>query len=117
MPDIKHMDIEKCLDEVSIAIKQFLEEQGGYENGWYTYVDGTVLTDKDGYVSWSTPKAKEELTVIGRENRGKVLYKTIQGVLKDNNIDKIVIRNKDKTNGYIETKVVYIEETSKIVRL
>lgn len=111
--------IEKCLNEVSDVIYSFLEEQGGYSNGYLTYVDGVVNADDEegGKLTWDTPKAKEELTDKGKDARGEVLYTTIQDVLKKHEVDAVTIRYKDEGYGVMCVEVVYIREIRKRVRL
>lgn len=111
--------IEKCLNEVSDVIYSFLEEQGGYSNGYLTYVDGVVNADDEegGNLTWDTPKAKEELTDKGKDARGEVLYTTIQDVLKKHEVDAVTIRYKDEGYGVMCVEVVYIREIRKRVRL
>ncbi|RKJ64994.1 hypothetical protein D7X33_25510 [Butyricicoccus sp. 1XD8-22] len=107
--------VEECLNEVSNAIFTFLEKEGGYNNGYYTYVSGIVNVREEEAkpLSWETPKAKEELTQKGRDVRGKVLYVTIQDILKKHEVDTITIRYKDEGYGAMNVEVVYIQETRK----
>lgn len=111
------MNIDDCLDLISKTIKGFLAEEGGYNNGYYTYVDGKVSVGKEGFLNWSTPKAGEEFTPIGIKNRGEKLYLKVQDILKEFNLKEVVIRHKDVNYGAMETEVVYIDETSKLVLL
>jgi len=107
--------INSCLDEVSKVVMTFLSEQGGYSNGYYTYVSGVVKANEKEPkpLSWSTPKAKEELSEKGFENRGKDLYQQVQRVMKEHEVDSITIRYKDEDYGAMNVEVCYIEETSK----
>lgn len=110
-------NIKKCLDEVSNVINSFLEEQGGYTNGYYTYVSGIVNTNNEEHkpLVWSTPKAKEELTDKGKAVRGEVLYKRIQDVLSEHEVDSVTIRYKDEGYGCMRIEVAYIREITKRV--
>lgn len=107
--------LNECLDKVSEAVLSFLIKNGAYSNGYYSYASGTVTIKDEGTVHWDTPTAKEELTDKGKEKRGKELYKEIQAILKECNVDEIVIRSKDEGYGGMTTEVVYVQETKKSV--
>lgn len=111
------MNIEKCLTEAAGEIKKFLANEGGYENGYYTYVSGEVSADKKGCLKWSTPKATDELSDKGFQVRGEKLYADIQEIMKDTGVDKILIRSIDVEYGAHETTVVYVTETKQRVNL
>jgi hypothetical protein len=105
------MNLDKCMEEVAEKISSFLLSEGGYDNGYYTYVEGAVNADEKGILKWSTPKAKDELTEKGFNVRGTELYKAIQGIMHENKVDKLVIRCRDREYGAYETVVVYVTET------
>lgn len=109
--------VVKCIKEVSQLLRDFLINEGGYTNGYRTYVSGTVLKDKDGILGWQTPVAQEELTQKGKEVRGTKLYKEVQEIMKKYGVDKLVIRHRDEGYGAMVTEVVYVEETKAEVRL
>ena len=111
--------IDTCLEEVSQVLLSFLEEQGGYSNGYYTYANGVVsaLDKEPKSLEWLTPKAKEELTPKGIEVRGKELYKKIQTVLKQHGVNSVLIRYRDENYGAMEVEVVHIQETKKSLPL
>jgi hypothetical protein len=110
-------NLQNCLNEISTTIKTFLAEEGGYSNGYYTYVEGTITAKGNTGLKWDTPQAKEELTDRGKDIRGDRLYKSIQEILKVWHVDKVLIRSKDENFGAMETEIVYVEETVKRVWL
>ena len=101
-----------CIDKISNTIKTFLHNEGGYQNGYTTYVNGTVNVNKDGILDWCTPVAKVELTTKGIESRGKALYSTIQSILNDHHLDSVLIKSKHVDFDVYETFVVFVNETS-----
>lgn len=104
-------NVDQCLKEVAEKVRHFLADEGGYSNGYYTYVSGTIFVDKEGPLSWNTPKAKEELTAKGLESRAKVLYKSLQEILQKYEVDRVEIRYKDTGCRAMETEVVHVVET------
>lgn len=107
--------LDSCLEEVVKVMMIFLSEQGGYSNGYYTFVSGVVNANEKEpkLLSWLTPKAKEELSPKGFENKGKELYLQIQEVLKHHEVDSVTIRYKDENYGAMDVEVIYVQETKK----
>lgn len=106
-----------CISKISDTIKTFLHNEGGYQNGYTTYVNGTVNADKEGVLDWCTPTAKEELTPKGIESRGKALYNSVQSILKDHNLDSVLIEGEHVDFGAFETYIVFANETTGRVSL
>lgn len=110
-------NVTQCLVEVSRFLSDFLKKEGGWENGYRTYVGGTVSVDYDGSLVWMTPLAEEELTDKGRERRGKQLYKNVQKIMAKYGVDRLYIRYKETGYGAMVTDVAYVQETKVVVNL
>ena len=106
-----------CIERVADTIKEFLIGEGGYNNGYYTFVSGEVNTRLEGSLDWNTPVAKAELTPEGFKRRGKNLYNSIQSILKEYDLDEILITYKDVGFGAMETQIVFKDETKGRVNL
>jgi hypothetical protein len=104
-----------CLDKVSTLLMIFFSEEGGYSNGYYTYVEGVVAAAEKNPkpLKWSTPKAKDELSPKGFENRGLKLYKDIQRILVNHGVNTIEIRYRDENWGAMEVDILFVDETVK----
>ncbi|MDX1769912.1 MAG: hypothetical protein R3328_00155 [Planococcaceae bacterium] len=116
MADSK-VNVKACLEEVSASVKKFLLKEGGYDNGYETFVNGEVFMHKNGKLNWNTPKAKQELTEKGKETRAEELYKELQSILIEHEISPILIRSQDVDWGVMKVEVVHIVETKKWVSL
>jgi hypothetical protein len=68
--------IDNCINEMEDVIKTFLTKNGGYSNGYNTFVSGYVEHNVETSLEWSTPVA-DALTGIERRKRGGNLYKDL----------------------------------------
>jgi hypothetical protein len=100
---------DAVMDLLGNEVNKFLMEQGGLDNGYITWVQGEVLPDiHSAYLEWLTPKA-EELTGIQKHKLGCDLYRNLQKIMLDNELERIKFERKHLEDGCYATtvKVIY----------
>lgn len=104
------MDVQErraeCCAKVAEAIAEFLKREGGYDNGFHTYVRGTVHALKVGELQWMTPPAHTQI----RGPMSAQLYAKLQSILQDQQILSVRIDTVDIGYDCWVTEVKYIVE-------
>jgi hypothetical protein len=110
---------EKCLKEVADLVGDFLIRNGGYQNGYDTYIamgGGSIQVNKHQYIEWNTP-GKKKLTGEQCDKLSLALNDRIIYVLEKYGFKKIyIIHEYDGDGGYklfieireVERKLVYL---------
>lgn len=75
-------DYNIILDNVKKIIARFLKEHGGYDNGYETYVSGTVILNTYSRLNWRVPHMGK-ITFSEYEKAGDDLYNKIEIYLRD----------------------------------
>ena len=68
------------VQEVSSIIWSFLKDNGGYSNGYFTYVTGSVRPRTHSHLDWKTPR-QLDMTIREVETLGAKLYDEILAVM------------------------------------
>lgn len=101
------------LNELSRICRKFLKDNGGYENGYETFIRATFRKNVHSTLEWQTPKYGD-LTVNLIKSMARFLYKeledTIQrgGGLEEKEIIEIYTSNLG--DGCYSTKIVFRKE-------
>ena len=106
-------DYKVILDNVKKIIARFLNEHGGYDNGYETYVSGTVRLNTYSRLNWRVPQMGN-ITFSEYEKAGEDLYGKIQMYLRDIKfLEPVVIREHHIEYGTCDT-TVSIEISDKV---
>jgi len=89
---------EDCLKEVALAVSKFLKENGGYANGYETWVDGDIRYNTTQYLKWRTP-AFRDLTQRFMDGKGLELNEILVRILQ-----------KYSFNDYMKISAEFIED-------
>jgi len=73
---------EEMLDEIKSVIFNFLRENGGYDNGFATYVKGKVEPCNPHSLEWETPTSRQ-LTKDEIKKKGFELNRALTKCLKN----------------------------------
>lgn len=95
--------METHIENIKLILVSFLKKNGGYGNGFETYIGGSVSPNCFSIMDWSTPTS-ENLT--GKEVRlkGRDLYNDLHEYLKKNSIkETLVVKNNHISDGCFET--------------
>lgn len=107
------MDYTNIIKEIKKIIAKFLKEHGGYDNGYQTYVSGTVRLNTYSRLNWRVPHM-DKITFSEYEKVGEDLYNKIQMYLRDIKfIEPVVIREHHIEYGAFDT-TVSIEISDKV---
>lgn len=79
-------------------IKRFLHIQGGYDNGYLTYIQGSVSNNVSSALDWGTPKS---LDLTGRQinERGSKLNESIRKHIKKYGLPDLIIERNRREHG------------------
>ena len=106
-------DYKVILDNVKKIIARFLKEHGGYDNGYETYVSGTVRLNTYSRLNWRVPQM-DKITFYEYAKAGEDLYNKIQMYLRDIKfLEPVVIREHHIEYGVFDT-TVSIEISDKV---
>ena len=100
---------EEFYKEFTAVLRKFLKEQGGYENGFETYVGGTIRPKSYSYMYWMTPRSCE-LTFKERQKLGAVLYDQLYEICEKYNEFDIRLEEIPREHGVYETRIMKIVE-------
>lgn len=81
---------EKYLKEISNITSKFLKKNGGYSNGYLTYIEGVVDPDAFGTLKIYTPSFEDKTIKEGREISSQ-LEKKLKLFLKKNKLDYCIL--------------------------
>lgn len=106
--------MEKALKEISEAIKKFLLEHGGREDGRDTKIFGTIYSDnkfKDiiSNITWETPASYLSLDYLNYTKYSNVLILSIKSIILKYNIIQCIIFSKQKEGYQVGWYDVYIK--------
>lgn len=106
-------DYKVILDNVKKIIASFLKEHGGYDNGYETYVSGTVRLNTYSRLNWRVPQMGK-ITFSEYAKAGEDLYNKIQMYLRDIKfLEPVVIREHHVEYGAFDT-TISIEISDKV---
>lgn len=97
---------EQILKKLETIVVEFLVENGGYSNGYYTFVDGIVREKEIHSLSWKTPKA-DKLKPEEIQYKGFELNNRLMAVVEFYKIGEAKIVAEDKDFGVFNTTVSY----------
>ncbi len=87
--------VEKIMDLISKEVSTFLKENGGFKNGYDTYLNGKFMRHYHKAPTWSTPNCQD---LTKREIAKKAMK-------LDNKIQEILIENSFEYDNSIIIKV------------
>lgn len=96
---------EEDLVAIFSIVNRWIIKQGGFSNGYETWVKGVVELDLVSRLDWCTPKAIN-LTKKQTQDRGTTLYTLVLGYMKTNNItDKIEFVDAHQEHGCFKAEI------------
>jgi len=98
---------EQILNKLEAIIMEFLLENGGYSNGYFTFVEGIVRENEIHSLSWETPESKK-LTAEEIQFKGFELNNKLRDVVEFFKIGEAKIVADDKDFGVYNTVVSYV---------
>lgn len=97
---------EQILSTLEGIVRDFLLENGGYSNGYETFVEGIVKKDVVHSLKWKTPEISK-LTEEEVQSKGFELNNKIREVMNFFTIKEVKITAEDKNFGAYNTVVSY----------
>ena len=101
---------DEMLDEIKGIIINFLKENGGYDNGYDTYVKGRVEPCWVHPLEWRTP-GMSDMTYKEVSDKGYELNKTLTKCFK-NGINVIIIEARYEDYGTYHMRIIVGREAS-----
>ena len=77
------------IQEVSSIVMEFLKSNGGYSNGYETYVSGVVRPKVHSTLKWMTPK-QYDMTIREVDRLGMELYDEVLKVMENYECDQTI---------------------------
>lgn len=99
--------IHEHLTTIAAMVSRFLKEQGGMENGYETFVQGTVRRRTHSALIVSTPRL-EENTMIQNRILGRKLNDEIEEYIREHNIECVTFRSVHVEHGCHRTLVDFV---------
>ncbi len=81
---------DKAFTDISNVVNTFLKEQGGFSNGYETYISGHVCLNSHSKLKWRTPK-REKLTGEKVDRLGRELYSSVLSIIENYKIEEVKI--------------------------
>jgi len=95
-----------CYKKCSKIIKNFLEQNGGSDNGYDTFASGTVRQNVHDTIDWKTPKS-QELTGLVVGDRGAQLYDELRDIVEEFDIETMEIISEHTEYGCFDTYISF----------
>ena len=95
-----------CLLEVSRLIRDFLLCNGGLDNGYETWMEGTVCKNTHSHMVWRTPKCRD-LTQGMLVDTGVIVYEAILKVINSYDIETLEVSHSHVEYGCHNTSVSF----------